>query len=145
MLSKAFDSVDRNILLRKLKCDGVRRNMHLLINLIQMEWNSLLAFEGTSQPVKKLGYNKATVVVILIHLNDLENYTSLSVLNFADETMLYKTFTKNTYLNDSESFIIELKKVSGWLIENKFKLNFNKTKKIILHKSKKKILWKYRY
>ena len=50
--------------------------------------------------------------------------------------MLYKTFTKNTYLNDSESFNTELKKVSDWLMGNKLKLNLNKKRSIILHQSK---------
>ena len=42
----------------------------------------------------------------------MENNTSLNVLNFADDTMLYKTFTKNTNLNDSKSFNTELSKLS---------------------------------
>ena len=45
-------------------------------------------------------------------------------------------FTKNTYLNNKESFNIELKKVSDWLMGNKLKLNINKTRSMILHQSK---------
>ena len=40
-------------------------------------------------------------------INDLENNTSLNVFNCADDTMLYKTFTKDTYLDDSKNFNIE--------------------------------------
>ena len=60
-----------------------------------MEGNSLLALEDMSQPVKKgsvLG--PLLFQTVLIHINDLQNVTSHSVLNFADNTMLYKTFTK---------------------------------------------------
>ena len=42
------------------------------------------------------------------HIKDLQNNNSLKVLNFADDTILYKTFTKVTYLNDSKSFNTEL-------------------------------------
>ena len=50
-------------------------------------------------------------ILFLKHINDLQNNTSLSVLNFEDDTMLYKIFTKNTNLNDSKRFNKEIKKV----------------------------------
>ena len=80
-------------------------------------------------------------LLFLIHINDLQNNTSLRVLNFKDDTMLYKIFTKNTYLVDSKSFNTELKKVSHLPIRNKLKLNSNKTRSMILHKSKNSF-WK---
>ena len=46
-------------------------------------------------------------LLFLIHINDLQNSTSLKVLNFAYDTMLYKTFTKDTYLDDSKNVNIE--------------------------------------
>ena len=55
--------------------------------------------------------------------------------------MLYETFTKDTYLNDSKNFNTELKKVSDWLMGNKLKLNLNKTRSMILHQSKNSF-WK---
>ena len=58
-------------------------------------------------------------LLFLIYISDLQNNTSLNVLNFADHTILYKTFTKDTYLHDSKNFNTELKKVSDWLMGNK--------------------------
>ena len=55
-----------------------------------------------SQTVKKNEVNVPQGSVLgpllfLIHINDLQNNTHLNVFNFADGTMLYKTFTKDTY------------------------------------------------
>ena len=115
-LSKTFGSVDRNILLRKLEFYGVRGNMHLLISSYLDERNSSLALEDMNQPVKKIevGVPQGSVLA---------------------------PFIKNTYLNGSESFNTELKKVSDWLIGNKLKLNLNKTRSMILHQSKNSF-WK---
>ena len=55
--------------------------------------------------------------------------------------MLYKTFKESTYPNDRDSFDIELKKVSDWLIANKLKLNVNKTRSMLLHQVKNNF-WK---
>ena len=108
-----------------------------------MEGNSLLALEATWEKVE-VGVPQSSVLwplLFLIHINDLHNNTSLNVLNFADDTLLYKTYTKDTYLNDSKNFNIELKKVSDWLMGNKLKLNLNKTRSMILYQSKKNF-WK---
>ena len=70
-------------------------------------------------------------LLFLIHISDLQNNTSLRVLNFADDTLLYKTFTKNIFYNDGESFNTELKKVSDWLKRYILKLNLDKTRSMI--------------
>ena len=49
--------------------------------------------------------------LFIIHINDLQNNTSLKVLNFAGDTLLYRTFNKNTYLQDSDNINFELRKV----------------------------------
>ena len=75
-------------------------------------------------------------LLFLIQINDIQNNTTLNILNFADDTMLYKTFTKDTHLNGSKNFNTELGKVSDWLMVNKLKLNLDKTGSMLLHQSK---------
>ena len=91
--------------------------------------NNVGGYESTWE--KKLGWGttrlSARAVINLTHINDLENNTCLNVLNFVDDTMLYKTFTKDTYLYEIRSFNTELSKVSDWLIVNKLKRNPNET------------------
>ena len=60
-----------------------------------------VSFEGYKSTCEKtkVGVPQGLVLGLLFflkHLNDLQNNTSLNVLNFADEAMLYKTFTKDT-------------------------------------------------
>ena len=145
-LSKAFDSVDRNILLKKLEFYGIRGNMHLLISSYLDDRKQFVSFGGYESTCEKIevGVPQGSVLgplLFVIHINDLQNNTSLRVLNFADDTMLYKTFTKTTYLNDSKNFNTELTKVSDWLMVNRLKLNLNKTRSMILHQSKNNF-WK---
>ena len=66
-------------------------------------------------------------LLFLFNINYLENNTCLRIINIADYTIWYETFTKDTYLNDSKSFNTELSKVSDWFIVNKLKLNPDKT------------------
>ena len=44
-----------------------------------------------------------------LYINDLQNITSLKVLNLADNTLLYTTFKKHTYIQDSNKLKVELK------------------------------------
>ena len=96
--------------------------MHLLISsyLDGKKQFSFGGYESTCEN-NEVGIPQGSVLgplLFLIYINDLHN-NSLSVLNFADDTMLYKTFTKNTHLNYSKMLNTELKKVSDLLMGKK--------------------------
>ena len=52
-LSRAFDSVDRNTLLRKLECYNVRGNMHLLISSYLDGRKQFVSFGGYDSTCEK--------------------------------------------------------------------------------------------
>ena len=73
-----------------------------------IEENSLFTSQDTTHIEKKEVLVQQDLVLgpllFLININDLENNTWLKVINIANDTMLYETFAKDTYLNDSKSF-----------------------------------------
>ena len=71
--------------------------MHLLISSYLDGRKQFVSFGGYESTCEKSVVPQGSVIgplLFLIHINDLQNNTSLSVLNFADDTVLHKTFTK---------------------------------------------------
>ena len=79
--------------------------------------------------------------LVYIYINDLQNNTSLNVLNFADDTLLYTTFKKNNHKTDTAYLNSELNNLSKWLKDNRLKLNTDKTRYMLLHSGKTEV-WK---
>ena len=153
-LSKAFDTLDHQILLQKLHYYGIHD--------IQLKWfESYLTqrtqyvvvndVESTHQEIKT-GVPQGSVLgplLFLIYINDLSNASkSLHATLFADDTSLngtmrsYYTFEPNS----KEDFNVlsnrinhELSKVNDWLQINNLSLNVLKTKYMIFHNRQKNI------
>ena len=129
-LSKAFDCVNRSILLHKLNKYGVRGIPHNLIKSYlenrkqYLETNNI---KSQSCPTN-VGVPQGSVLsplLFLIYINDLSNSTDMEMINFADDTLLYYPIkeTKNieSWLN------MQLQNVNDWMKTNKLKLNLTKT------------------
>ena len=78
-------------------------------------------------------------MLFLVYINNLQNNTTLKVLNFADDTLLYTTL-KNIYQKYSIYFNSQLENVSKKLIYNSLKLNVNKTRYMLFHSGKTVVL-----
>ena len=145
-LSKAFDCVDRKILLNKLENYGIRGKMLKLLESYLTDRKQFVDFAGyvsTCEDIE-VGVPQGSVLgplLFLIYINNLQNNTTLKVLNFADDTLLYTTLKKNTYKRDNAYLNTELENVSKWLMDNKLKLNVNKTRYMLFHSGKMDI-WK---
>ena len=133
-LSKAFDSVDRTILLHKLYKYGIRSNTHTLLkSYLENRWQYVKVNKIKSQLCQcNVGVPQGSVIsslLFLIHINDIKFCTNMNVLNFADDTLIYHN-TKNT--NNIEQWLNkEFHNVNCWMDYNHLKLNLTKTKFII--------------
>jgi len=142
-LSKAFDTVDHEILLWKLDQYGIR-------GIVNSWFSSYLKGRFQTTEIENIvsdrqemlcGVPQGSVLgplLFLIYVNDICN--SSKILNFflfADDTnLLYSDrnlMRLESILND------ELDNVSDWLIANKLTLNLKKSNFVIFHPPQRKI------
>ena len=140
-LSKAFDSVNRNILLLKLYRYGVRGSMHDLLTSYLDQRKQFIKCDGvsSSQLSVDVGVPQGSILgplLFLIHLNDLKYSTNLQTINFADDTLLYQTIDNTEGVQ--EKLTHEMKKVKSWMNVNHLRLNASKTKFMVFHPKKYK-------
>ena len=144
-LSKAFDYVNHDILLEKLKFYGITRNANKLINSyltnryqrVKIKDNNDIDYCSEWDNVKQ-GVPQGSVLgplLFLLYINDLPdtiNDTSPPVI-FADDTNIICTHQDINVFNDETEIVFQ--KINKWLQANLLILNFNKIK--IVHFSTK--------
>ena len=142
-LSKAFDTLDHNILIKKLA--------HYGINGTPLEWftsyltgrSQYVEIDSVSSNVLFLstGVPQGSILgplLFLIYMNDIPYCTKyFNFILYADDTALSNTIQipSMSQLNIND----ELAKVYDWLAVNKLSLNVKKTKYVMFHAINKKI------
>ncbi len=133
---RAFETVDRKIMLKKLEIYGFSKEaLDLLENYLsnrkqQTKFND----EISSQCSCDIGLPQGSVLsplLFILYVNDMLNVVPNCNVNlFADDTLLWIAGDK---LEESvKAMNIELQKINEWLSFNKLALNISKTKAMII-------------
>ena len=141
-LSKAFDTVNHDILLKKLEHYGIRGNC--------LKWFESYLHERMQ--IVKFGHHKSNKLIIstgvpqgsilgpllfLLYINDIENCSKIiSFVMYADDTNAFhsdKCLKSLTHVMQEE-----MNEVIKWLNVNKLSINTTKTKYIIFKSRNKK-------
>ena len=139
--SKAFDTVNHDVLLNKLNHYGVRGNALEWFTSYLSDRRQYVTYNGCSSSTKyiKCGVPQGSILgplLFLLYINDLQRVCNSSIpILFADDTNLFYKSTDKHFLE--EQINKELKQVSMWLKVNKLSLNVSKTHFIIFTRKKK--------
>ena len=141
-ISKAFDSVDHELLLRKLEMYGVRGlPLELLRSYLtdRYQYTKIDGNMSTFLPVT-CGVPQGSVLgpfLFSVFVNDLPAVTEMETTLFADDACFsfghLNLEVLELYVNN------ELKKISKWYSNNKLALNVDKSNCILIHRKKQKI------
>ena len=131
-LSKAFDTVDHDILLQKLKNYGIEQNEHNFFRSYLSNRSQYVKIDGVLSNTLdvKCGVPQGSVLgplLFLIYVNDMHRSVPLlNVIMFADDTNLF--ISGNDYKDMFSKLNSQLKLIDDWFAANKLSLNTKKTK-----------------
>ena len=141
-LKKAFDTVNRKILLKKLYHYGIRGNLNKWFENYLADRSQYVLFNGKTYDIRNVncGVPQGSILgplLFILYIIDFSNVSDiLFYVLFADDT--------NVFLNGKDINIIintmqlELSKLYNWLLAYKLTMNISKTQFMVFHRAKHK-------
>ena len=151
-LSKAFDTLNHDILLTKLRYYGIQGIALNWFQNVLTKRSQYVQYNDTSSSIREIetGVPQGSILgplLFIIYLNDIHTVSDkFSFILYADDTTLISPLFSFSHCshNDmnyvSTMINLELAKISDWLAVNKLSLNAAKTKFMMFHNYQKIIM-----
>ena len=138
-LSKAFDTIDHTILLKKLHIYGVRGIAYNWFRSYLKDRTHFVCYNGvnSSTAILNVGVPQGSILgplLFLIYINDICESNNLANFTlFADDTtILFQNASLDNLISNVETIFPD---VVNWLQANKLSLNMTKTKAVLFDNS----------
>ena len=142
-MSKAFDSINHNTLLKKLEFYGIRGSVlkwfksYLLNRVLKVKYKTVYSschevMYGTPQ-----GSVLGPLLYIILANDLVKSLTFCSCVTFADDTTIFASGNNLKFLYRKVN--ADLRKLSKWFDSNSLTLNVDKSKYILFHPRRKEI------
>ena len=147
-LSKAFDTLDHDTLLKKLNYYGISGTALEWFRSYLSHRSQYVGLNGVSSSQTRIttGIPQGSILgplLFLIYMNDIQQSSqSFRFILYADYTNLFTTLEYSiptSISNVSELLNTELNEINDWLSLNKLTLNVQKTKFMVFHPYQKYI------
>ena len=140
-LSKAFDSLDRDILLHKLYNYGIRGPMHSWLKSYLSNRSQYVILNNAQSTMLSVDYGVPQGSVLgpllfLLYINDIGNIPNLPAYPkiFADDTNIFINASNLIKLNRNCQDAID--RISDWMLANRLTVNYEKTNYMIFSPNK---------
>ena len=144
-LSKAFDTLDTEILIKKLKYYGVMDTSLKWFESYLTNRKQYVEYNNTKSTILDIntGVPQGSILgplLFIIYTNDIKNISdSFEKIFYADDTSLLNTLINLNKQEDIKELEKQLDSVYEWLTVNKLTLNISKTKFMIFSSKNKNI------
>ena len=142
-LKKAFDTVNHDILLKKLEHYGIRGQANTLISNYLTNGNQYCIVNGRNSSIGSFctGVPQGSVLgphLFLLYINDIaSSMTDENLILFADDTsILLHDKNLKSLIDKAKS---SLTKIQSWFLTNKLSLSIEKSQYIVYRSSKRKL------